>query len=224
MRFCLKPPFIQAIWTFNCMRLNIFSAKYQTGTRYLTSFVLTVVLLGATNVFADSEGYFCSGDGYLVFDRFGDNTRDFHFVFFSDEGISEPKTINIPYFQPHGMKCFENYVLVKGWETYYRLDFSDRNAIQWEMFEGELPDNLEMTNADRGNLIRYVDTYEYPLTCSACERTYKLVITEEHTTKSYENAGERTTHVRSELLAFNADNESIESLELTNEVYSIIYH
>ena len=55
--------------------------------------VFLLVLTTVGQIEADSDGFFCSGDGYLMFDQIGsDGSRVFKVVFFSDRtSVSEPQ-------------------------------------------------------------------------------------------------------------------------------------
>lgn len=114
---------------------------------------LTLLLGGfAFGAKADSDGYFCAGTNYLVFDQLSSSAtgaeRDFNFVFFSDaSGISEITPVRLPYFQTHGMECEEDRVIVSAFEERFVLDISSHTDIRWTGMAGF--DHRNTTNIGR---------------------------------------------------------------------------
>lgn len=102
--------------------------------------VLFVVALGLPGVaFADSDGYYCTGRGYLAY-QFGMGAGPVapHRVSVistrGPQGIPEPATLDLPQFQVHGMLCGEGWIDIASFTAVYRitLDANDR-PVRYEV-------------------------------------------------------------------------------------------
>jgi hypothetical protein len=86
-----------------------------------------------TLAYADSDGYYCTGRGYLAY-QFGMAPMPVapHRVSVISirgaQGIPEPSTLQLPQFQVHGMLCGDGWIDVASFTTVYRitLDANDR--------------------------------------------------------------------------------------------------
>jgi hypothetical protein len=89
--------------------------------------------LGLGTAYADSDGYYCIGRGYLAY-QFGlaaPPTRPHRLtvIRFGDvSGSQPPAVLELPQFQVHGMQCGEDWIDVASFAAIYRvtLDASDR--------------------------------------------------------------------------------------------------
>jgi len=71
---------------------------------------------------ADSDGYFCTGPGYLAYQLRSWNTDGSHLlkiVRFGDGEIREVGAVELPDFQPHAILCEEDRVRIVGWRLHY---------------------------------------------------------------------------------------------------------
>ena len=83
--------------------------------------------------YADSDGYYCTGRGYLAY-QFGMAPMPVapHRVSVislrGPQGIPEPATLQLPQFQVHGMLCGDGWIDIASFTTVYRitLDANDR--------------------------------------------------------------------------------------------------
>lgn len=92
------------------------------------------LLLVAGAASADSDGYFCSGAGYLAYElrewSAPERRHVLKIVFVGGaDGISDPRTVALDDFQLHGMKCDPDRVVLLGWDRSYTVALSDRNVL-----------------------------------------------------------------------------------------------
>lgn len=91
--------------------------------------IMAFALLFAQPVLADSDGYFCTGKGYIAFETsfsWPENTHRLRVVRFgSDIGIVESEPLVLEDFQTHGMRCEEGRIELLGWEFKYIVDASN---------------------------------------------------------------------------------------------------
>lgn len=93
--------------------------------------VIMVMCLVTASVHADSDGYFCTGRGYLAFEtRLGTPPakHELHIVRFSTaEGIILLPAVELDNFQVHGMRCRVNEIDVVGWNRTYTVNLADQS-------------------------------------------------------------------------------------------------
>ena len=101
-----------------------------------TTLLLAVMLLGSLGAgvaYADSDGYYCVGQGYLAY-QFGFAAppiaphRLFIVRFGEASGIQRPIAFDLPQFQVHGILCAERTVRLAAYDAIYtvRLDATNR--------------------------------------------------------------------------------------------------
>ena len=102
--------------------------------KFLGAIVLLILSpLGAGTAYADSDGYYCIGRGYLAF-QFGlaapsPKPHRLSVIRFSGApGIPPPAVLDLPRFQVHGMQCGEGWIDVASFTAIYHvtLDENDR--------------------------------------------------------------------------------------------------
>src|SRR5213593_1183747 len=102
--------------------------------KFIGAIVLLILSpLGAGTAYADSDGYYCIGRGYLAY-QFGfaaPSTRPHRLSvirFAGASGIQPPAVLELPQFQVHGMQCGEGWIDVASFTAIYHvtLDGSDR--------------------------------------------------------------------------------------------------
>jgi hypothetical protein len=79
-------------------------------------------LLSPAGLKADSDGYFCTGPGYLAFQLRSWNTDGPHLLKVIRVGggeIREAGQVELPDFQPHAIQCEEDRVRIVGWTSHY---------------------------------------------------------------------------------------------------------
>jgi hypothetical protein len=100
---------------------------------------LVLSSFGAGTVYADSDGYYCVGRGYLAY-QFGfaapsHRPHRLSVVRFSGtSGIQSPAVLDLPEFQVHGMQCGEAWIDVAAFAGIYHvtLDESSR-PVRYEV-------------------------------------------------------------------------------------------
>lgn len=105
--------------------------------RLVALVVVGVALPGVA--YADSDGYYCTGRGYLAY-QFGMAPKPVapHRVYVvstrGPQGIPEPAVVELPQFQVHGMLCGDGWIDIASFTTVYRvtLDNNDR-PVRYEV-------------------------------------------------------------------------------------------
>jgi hypothetical protein len=88
---------------------------------------------GAGTAYADSDGYYCVGAGYIAY-QFGMAPLPVapHRLYVlrtgTTSGIAEPAAIELPQFQVHGLRCGDGWVEVAAFTAIYRVTL-DVNTI-----------------------------------------------------------------------------------------------
>ena len=102
--------------------------------KFLRAIVLLVLSpLGAGTAYADSDGNYCIGRGYLAY-QFGFAAPSIRphrlsvIRFSGASGIQPPAVLDLPQFQVHGMQCGEGWIDVAAFTNVYHvtLDENDR--------------------------------------------------------------------------------------------------
>ena len=94
--------------------------------------LLVLIPLGAGTAYADSDGYYCIGRGYLAY-QFGfaaPSTRPhrlFVIRFSGASGIQSPDVLDLPQFQVHGMRCGEGWIDVAAFTNVYRVTLDENS-------------------------------------------------------------------------------------------------
>jgi hypothetical protein len=99
---------------------------------FLLAVVVMVGPVGVGVAYADSDGYYCVGPGYLAY-QFGMaplpiaphrlhvlNTR-------IAPGIPEPATLELPQFQVHGLRCGDGWIEVASFTAVHRVTLDNNN-------------------------------------------------------------------------------------------------
>jgi hypothetical protein len=86
--------------------------------------------LAVVPVSADSDGYYCVGPGFIAYQFSGvsvaTNGHVLTVVRVGEEpGIGEARTVTLPGFQVHGMKCNHDSVELRAWDAVHVVDLSD---------------------------------------------------------------------------------------------------
>jgi hypothetical protein len=86
--------------------------------------LLSFLLLSASSVLADSDGYFCTAEGYLAYELREWSVPDKKHVLCiirvgGHRGIEDPFTLVLGDFQLHGMKCNPQEILISSWDSTY---------------------------------------------------------------------------------------------------------
>jgi hypothetical protein len=98
----------------------------------ITSLVALLILgpAGLGVAYADSDGYYCVGRGYLAY-QFGMAPQPVapHRLYVlrvgTSSGIPEPVAIELPQFQVHGLHCGEGWVDVAAFTAIYRVTLDE---------------------------------------------------------------------------------------------------
>ncbi|HWZ82799.1 MAG TPA: hypothetical protein VNW47_09250 [Terriglobales bacterium] len=91
----------------------------------LAALLIGIVLVFSVPSHADSDGYFCTGKGYVAFEvREGVTPRvSGHILnlvrFGSDSSIKVTARVTLPDFQVHAMSCAPDSVVISGWDKVF---------------------------------------------------------------------------------------------------------
>ncbi len=90
-----------------------------------------MLLVFPLSAFADSDGYFCAGEGYLTYDLWREGyARYLHVVWLGgQEGIGKPAYVAMGDVQPHGYRCEPGRVSVLLWDHIAVYDVSAPGSI-----------------------------------------------------------------------------------------------
>lgn len=106
---------------------------------------VTFLLLGPLGVgaaYADSDGYYCAGQGYLAY-QFGFAAppvgphRLYIVRFGGGSGVEAPVVFDLPQFQVHGILCGERSVKLAAYDAIYTVQLDEMNrpvrndAVPW---------------------------------------------------------------------------------------------
>lgn len=85
-----------------------------------------IALLGPLSVaIADSDGYYCVGPDYLIYELNEPGTEDAHNVhlipFTNGFGSISRYDLTLPNFQVHDMHCDKNHVTIFGWDAIFDI-------------------------------------------------------------------------------------------------------
>jgi len=101
--------------------------------------VLVLSPLGAGTAYADSDGYYCVGRGYLAY-QFGfaapsPKPHRLSVIRFSDtSGIQSPAVLDLPQFQVHGMQCGEAWIDVAAFTAIYHVTLDENHRpVRYEV-------------------------------------------------------------------------------------------
>jgi len=96
--------------------------------------LLAVCFLGVP-AYADSDGYYCVGPGYLAY-QFGvgappQGPHRLHVVRFgARRALEQPAVLDLPQFQVHGMICGERTVRLAAFNAFYTVQLDERKQPQ----------------------------------------------------------------------------------------------
>jgi hypothetical protein len=116
--------------------------KYTIKLFWAFTFLVLLHVTGATPVQADTDGYFCVGNGYLALELSSFKTSGLkashilRFVRFGPEGISPIQEIALDDFMTQRMICQSDRVELSGWKfddshyEEYSIDISRANGLR----------------------------------------------------------------------------------------------
>jgi hypothetical protein len=104
-----------------------------TATRHvLRPTLAAIALLGAMACMADSDGYYCAGDGYLAWETRGFKSDGQHQLFVitvhGDHGLGPRIAIALPDFQLHGMRCQPSTITMYGFRSAHHIELDAGGA------------------------------------------------------------------------------------------------
>ena len=93
-----------------------------------------VCALAPRDGLADSDGYYCTADGYLAyefsFSKYSSGEHVLTLIFFDDApGRIESVEVPMDTFQVHGMKCEADAVEILAFTAIYRIELADRRNL-----------------------------------------------------------------------------------------------
>jgi len=107
---------------------------------YLRLVALVALALALPGLaYADSDGYYCTGRGYLAY-QFGMAPMPIaphrvHVISIrGPQGIPEPSTLELPQFQVHGMLCGDGWIDIASFTTLYRITLDgNQQPVRYEV-------------------------------------------------------------------------------------------
>lgn len=109
--------------------------RRRSGTEIVLVVAAGMALCGAAR--ADSDGYYCAGQGYLAYQWNGMSVPTSGHVLriiALDGRDEEPDEVTLESFQVHGMKCSAERIELRGWNAIYSVVLSkERKGV----FEGK---------------------------------------------------------------------------------------
>lgn len=149
--------------------------------------VLILGGLGSQPAYADSDGYYCVGPGYLSVEFRSFNTPGLsgsHVLriirFGGERGIYEAGEVVIEDFQPHVMTCGANRVQISGYDrepVTYTIDVRDTpRVLHYARLPGQ---QLDSPPQPLKNLGQWASPGTIRLPSSDAQHTYQLVMTAE---------------------------------------------
>lgn len=106
---------------------------------FLLAAIVIFAPLGANSAYADSDGYYCVGRGYLAY-QFGMAPKPVapHHLYVirlgTNRGIAEPVAIDLPQFQVHGLRCGEGWIDVAAFTAIYHVTLDgDARPVRFDI-------------------------------------------------------------------------------------------
>ena len=113
--------------------------------------VLVLSAFSAGTAYADDDGYYCVGLGYLAY-QFGNATPSpkphrLSVIRFSDtSGIESPAVFDLPQFQVHGMQCGDAWIDVAAFTGIYHVTLDENHRpVRYQV--QPLPDGQQIPQA-----------------------------------------------------------------------------
>jgi hypothetical protein len=144
-------------------------------TRTVSLVAAVMALSGAA--WADSDGYYCAGHGYLAYQWNGISVpTDGHvlrIIALEGQGLA-PFEVSLERFQVHGMKCGPERVELRGWDAIYSVELSkERHGV----YQGKRSiDALDPAGFTQSNLADLSVAGVTRLDATDAEHVYELVI------------------------------------------------
>jgi hypothetical protein len=163
-----------------------------------TGLVVALFLLStaATQSYADSDGFYCAGPGYVAYELFNSSYRGrvVHLVRLrSGLQMTIEKVDLVGDFQPHGMRCDADSVTINAWDTEYRIALADLNVIGTKGVKRQYPSENLGLSSKKG-------TTTVDLRADDLQHRYQLIIENDtQLIKSPNGGGTERIHVRSEI-------------------------
>lgn len=187
----------------------------------ITTAALVVAALSGTAVFADSDGYFCTGEGYLAYETRWSSDRQghvFQIVRFGEEiGIVEVKPIRLEDFQTHDMSCGSDLIHLQGASVSYRVDITQIDDPKIAAGDRSYPVPSE---GHRGNLGHWAKEAVLDLTADGRAGRFQLVIA--RVSQPVEGGIEH--HTMTELIERDARQAILRSLRLFSGIFLETVH
>lgn len=103
--------------------------KDPAGEHLRSLAIVCFLLLSASRALADSDGHFCTSDGYLAYElREWSAPEGKHVLRIvrvgGPQGIAAPVTVALADFQVHGMKCSPHDIAISSWDSTYSIALS----------------------------------------------------------------------------------------------------
>jgi hypothetical protein len=127
----------------------------------LRAAVAVMALLGPLGVgvaYADSDGYYCTGRGYLAY-QFGmaplpvASHRLYVLRIGTAAGIAEPAELELPQFQVHGLRCGEGWIDVASFTATYHVTLDGQaRPIRYDVRPFAAGQSVPPESFSQGNL------------------------------------------------------------------------
>lgn len=174
-----------------------------------------LLLLFPQTAEADSDGYYCTGTGYLAYQLRAALTQGVsgqhvvRVVRFGPGGISLAGEVSLPDFQPHKLVCGESQVRIGGWmgrPVEYVIDVAESPKIAFEVSDP----SQAMHGSVLANLGAWARGGTVQLVSADQAHTYRLAIR----TESEPGGGGLLHHVVTMVERLDASGQVVDSLEV----------
>ncbi len=191
------------------------SSTQTTRRRITVAGVAVLLLLFPQIAEADSDGYYCTGTGYLAYQLRAALTEGVtgqhvvRVVRFGPEGIRFAGEVSLPEFQPHKLVCGESQVRIGGWmgrPVEYVIDVTESPKLAYEV--------SDPSQAMHGSVLANLGAWARPgtvrLTSTDQGYTYRIAIG----TVTEPGGGGLLHHVTTVLERVDGEGNVVDSLEL----------
>ncbi len=181
--------------------------------------VVLGLLVASGVALADSDGYFCTGRGYLAHQWNGlsvptpGHVLTVTFVG-GPEGLAPPLSLELPSFQVHGMKCNHDSVELRGYDAVHVVGLSRESGLTLRQ-EVPVEWSVKLAGFEGRNLADYAVPGVVPIESDDPDHVHVLV-----TTREEQHApGLVRHHTRTELVRLDAAGGVLERREIYGGVF-----
>lgn len=104
--------------------------------------ILAIAAIGSQRAYADDDGYFCVGPDYLALESRSFDSDGVHrlYTYSLDDGIGPRRSVDLPDFQVHGMRCDQTSVTLSSWDEAYAVAVSPQPRLLGRVESENVPE------------------------------------------------------------------------------------